>query len=128
MNEPKKPEDAPGHYGAGYGEQVPQGAAPRPAPATDAAADGPAVVDAELPESLLAPETVIITETLVVVETPVAVESLVEIEAPAEPPAETGTPNAGDTGAPVVFTPTTSRFRRPTGRRPRKRRRARKRA
>jgi hypothetical protein len=35
MNDPKKPEDAPGHYGAGYGEQVPEDAPPRPAPATD---------------------------------------------------------------------------------------------
>ncbi len=32
MNQPTKPEDAPGHYGAGYGEQVPEGAPPRPAP------------------------------------------------------------------------------------------------
>ena len=36
MNEPKRPEDAPGHYGAGYGEQVPADAPPRPAPNTDA--------------------------------------------------------------------------------------------
>jgi hypothetical protein len=50
MNEPTKPEDAPGHYGAGYGEQVPEGVAPRPAPKTDG--DTPAVDDAELPESL----------------------------------------------------------------------------
>jgi len=39
MNEPKRPEDAPGHYGAGYGEQVPADAPPRPAPNTDADAD-----------------------------------------------------------------------------------------
>jgi hypothetical protein len=32
---PARPEDAPGHYGAGYGEQVPEDAPPRPAPATD---------------------------------------------------------------------------------------------
>jgi len=32
---PERPEDAPGHYGAGYGEQVPEDAPPRPAPATD---------------------------------------------------------------------------------------------
>ena len=32
---PIRPEDAPGHYGAGYGEQVPEDAPPRPAPATD---------------------------------------------------------------------------------------------
>jgi hypothetical protein len=38
MNEATKPEDAPGHYGAGYGEQVPDDAPPRPAPKTDAAA------------------------------------------------------------------------------------------
>lgn len=36
MNDPRKPEDAPGHYGAGYGEQVTEGAAPQPAPLTDA--------------------------------------------------------------------------------------------
>ena len=29
------PEQAPGHYGAGYGEQVPADAPPRPAPKTD---------------------------------------------------------------------------------------------
>ena len=32
---PTRPEEAPGHYGAGYGEQVPEDAPPRPAPATD---------------------------------------------------------------------------------------------
>ena len=32
---PSRPEDAPGHYGPGYGEQVPPDAPPRPAPATD---------------------------------------------------------------------------------------------
>jgi|KBSMisStandDraft_5_1062788.scaffolds.fasta_scaffold80191_3 hypothetical protein len=32
---PIRPEDAPGHYGAGYGEQVPEDAPPRPAPVTD---------------------------------------------------------------------------------------------
>ena len=32
---PNRPEDAPGHYGPGYGEQVPENAPPRPAPATD---------------------------------------------------------------------------------------------
>ena len=42
---PSKPEDASGHYGAGYGEQVPEDATPRPAPLTDA--DEPAVLDAE---------------------------------------------------------------------------------
>ena len=37
MNEPKIPsEQAPGHYGAGYGEQVPGDAPARPAPKTDA--------------------------------------------------------------------------------------------
>jgi hypothetical protein len=36
MNEPPKPEDAPGHYRAGYGEQVPESVPPRPAPKTDA--------------------------------------------------------------------------------------------
>jgi hypothetical protein len=40
---PSKPEDAPGHYGAGYGEQVPADAPPRAAPLTDA--DAPAVPD-----------------------------------------------------------------------------------
>ena len=35
MNEATKPEDAPGHYGAGYGEQVAADAPPRPAPQTD---------------------------------------------------------------------------------------------
>ncbi len=37
---PTRPEDAPGHYGAGYGEQVPENAPPRPAPATDDEAGG----------------------------------------------------------------------------------------
>ena len=49
MNEPKRPEDAPGHYGAGYGEQVPADAPPRPAPKTDTEATAtatPAAVDA----------------------------------------------------------------------------------
>jgi hypothetical protein len=32
---PSRPEDAPGHYGPGYGEHVPENAPPRPAPATD---------------------------------------------------------------------------------------------
>ena len=32
---PTRPEDAPGHYGPGYGEQVPEDAPPRPAPVTD---------------------------------------------------------------------------------------------
>ena len=37
MNPSKSsPEQAPGHYGAGYGEQVPADAPPRPAPNTDA--------------------------------------------------------------------------------------------
>jgi hypothetical protein len=48
MNEPSRPEDAPGHYGAGYGEQVPEDVPPRPAPLTDA--DQPAVLDVEMPE------------------------------------------------------------------------------
>ena len=105
MSEPKKPEDAPGHYGAGYGEQVPEGAAPRPAPLSDA--DEPLVPDVTPPESLLAAETVVITETVVVVETPVGLEALVEVEAPigAEAPAEDAPPGAGEEGAPVVFTP-----------------------
>ena len=42
MNEATKPEDAPGHYGAGYGEQVPDDAPPRPAPKTDADEPGAA--------------------------------------------------------------------------------------
>jgi len=33
---PTAPEQAPGHYGAGYGEQVPDDAPPQPAPKTDA--------------------------------------------------------------------------------------------
>jgi hypothetical protein len=36
MSETTQPEDAPGHYGAGYGEQVPADAPPRPAPQKDA--------------------------------------------------------------------------------------------
>ena len=32
---PTRPEEAPGHYGPGYGEQVPQDAPPQPAPSTD---------------------------------------------------------------------------------------------
>jgi hypothetical protein len=36
MNPPKtSPEQAPGHYGAGYGEQVPADAPPQTAPVTD---------------------------------------------------------------------------------------------
>jgi hypothetical protein len=36
MTEPKSsPEQAPGHYGPGYGEQVPANAPPQPAPLTD---------------------------------------------------------------------------------------------
>jgi hypothetical protein len=36
MNTPKSsPEQAPGHYGAGYGEQVPADAPPQAGPATD---------------------------------------------------------------------------------------------
>ena len=35
MSETTRPEDAPGHYGAGYGEQVPADAPPQPAPQTD---------------------------------------------------------------------------------------------
>ena len=35
--EPTKPEEAPGHYGAGYGEQVPEDAPPQTGPATDEA-------------------------------------------------------------------------------------------
>jgi hypothetical protein len=42
MSEPKtSPEDAPGHYGAGYGEQVPAGSPPQPAPKTDDDAQAP---------------------------------------------------------------------------------------
>ena len=45
---PTRPEDAPGHYGAGYGEQVPENAPPRPAPLTDEEADRAAAnVDAD---------------------------------------------------------------------------------
>jgi hypothetical protein len=42
---PARPEDAPGHYGAGYGEQVPEDAPPRPAPATDSEGDENADAD-----------------------------------------------------------------------------------
>jgi len=42
MNEATKPEDAPGHYGAGYGEQVAEDAPPRPAPKTNAGEPGAA--------------------------------------------------------------------------------------
>jgi hypothetical protein len=80
MNEPRRPEDAPGHYGAGYGEQVPEGAPPRPAPVTDA--DEPLVLDVDVPESSLEAEAVTVTETVVVVETP----------------ADAGRPDAGTTG------------------------------
>jgi hypothetical protein len=93
MNEPKRPEDAPGHYGAGYGEQVPEGAAPRPAPITDA--DEPLVRDVDVPESLLDDDAAVVIETVVVVESPVAVVV----------PIETGTTRGGDDGEPVVFTP-----------------------
>ena len=44
---PARPEDAPGHYGAGYGEQVPENAPPRPAPATDSERDDNAGADAD---------------------------------------------------------------------------------
>ena len=48
MNEPKRPEDAPGHYGAGYGEQVPEDAPPRPAAKTDSEASAtPPAVEAD---------------------------------------------------------------------------------
>ena len=92
MNEAKKPEDAPGHYGAGYGEQVPEGAPARPAPVTDA--DEPLVPDTEAPDALLEPDMVI-TETVIVVEAPVAAES----------PVDSVATSSGDDGAPVVFTP-----------------------
>jgi len=40
MNPSKSsPEQAPGHYGAGYGEQVPDDAPPQPAPKIDSDAD-----------------------------------------------------------------------------------------
>ena len=43
MNAPKtSPEQAPGHYGAGYGEQVPAGAPARTAPQSDPTATAPA--------------------------------------------------------------------------------------
>jgi hypothetical protein len=87
MNQPRRPEDAPGHYGAGYGEQVPEGAPPRPAPATDA--DEPLVLDVEVPESPLEADAVTVTDTVVVVETP----------------ADTATTGAGSEGERVDFTP-----------------------
>jgi hypothetical protein len=50
---PPNPEDAPGHYGPGYGEQVPEDAPPRPAPVTDdeqpAGGDAPAAAMATTP-------------------------------------------------------------------------------
>jgi hypothetical protein len=93
MNEPKRPEDAPGHYGAGYSEQVPEGAAPRAAPITDA--DEPLVRDVDLSESLLDADATVVIETVVVAETPLAVDA----------PVESGSTRAGDDGEPVVFTP-----------------------
>ena len=43
MNLPKTPSgQGPGHYGAGYGEQVPADALTRPAPTTDTEAAAPA--------------------------------------------------------------------------------------
>ena len=41
MNPPTRPEDAPGHDGAGHGEQVPEGAVEAPI-ATDGAVDSSA--------------------------------------------------------------------------------------
>lgn len=81
MNEPIRPEDAPGHYGAGYGEQVPKGVPPRPAPKT--AADTPAVADM-----------------------PAAADTPVDAGTKrSESPADTVTTSEGDDGSPVVFTP-----------------------
>jgi len=55
---PTRPEDAPGHYGAGYGEQVPENAPPRPAPLTDDEAESAtAADDADVPGAF-APEDV----------------------------------------------------------------------
>ncbi len=80
MNDPKtSPEQAPGHYGAGYGEQVPENAPPQPAPATDQ--DAPAVE-------------------------PVAqVERTVDGPGGSGDLAGIGQTTLGDDGAPVVFTP-----------------------
>jgi hypothetical protein len=76
MNEPKtSPEQAPGHYGAGYGEQVPAEAPPRPAPKTDADPDAPGTSPAR------------------------------PIADAADSSQAAGTTSQGDDGAPVVFTP-----------------------
>jgi len=77
MNEARKPEDAPGHYGAGYGEQVPADAPPRPAPNTDADATATATATAPTPA----------------------------VEADPSSAATAGITAQGDDGAPVVFTP-----------------------
>jgi hypothetical protein len=54
---PTRPEDAPGHYGAGYGEQVPATTPPRPAPLTDDEA-GRAASDAGDAPPVFTPEDV----------------------------------------------------------------------
>ena len=76
MTPPKtSPEQAPGHYGAGYGEQVPADAPPRPAPKTDAEeeAASPAVVP--------------------------------PVDAGQDPAGPSGSAALGNDGSPVVFTP-----------------------
>ena len=83
---PTSPEQAPGHYGAGYGEQVPAGATPQPAPQTDADSDatapaGAAGTDAESARTAGAAPT------------------------PADSASDPASTADGDDGAPVVFTP-----------------------
>jgi len=65
---------APGHYGAGYGEQVPADAPPQSAPATDSDADA----------ATTAPT--------------------VAVDAGAGPADPSSTPSVDEDGAPVVFT------------------------
>lgn len=95
MNDPRKPEDAPGHYGAGYGEQVTEGAAPQPAPLTDA--DPPLILDSDGAGSSLDADEAVITETVI------------EVGAPGE----IAPSSAGDAGTPVVFTPDDVHLRPP---------------
>jgi len=85
---PTRPEDAPGHYGAGYGEQVPEDAPPRPAPATDSEGENDGEQGADVASSA-GPR-------------------------PAAAAAGTGQPaSIDDDDAPVVFTPADVSLRPP---------------
>ena len=87
MNSPQTPpEEAPGHYGAGYGEQVPDAAPPQPAPKTDANATPTAPADTARTQPVSA-------------DTPARASNTVDTGSPA------GTTSQGDDGNPVVFTP-----------------------